>query len=657
MTAVAALALELRGMLRTPGIRSLSEFAEAEIVVPDGPLEGRRFRLDRHPAARLLFAEIDSGRWRRVFWTGPNQDGKTFLLSIVLCWLLFERRETVVYGVPTLDMSADKWRVLLAVIRASRYRDELPTSGAGSRGGEVTAIEFRCGPVLRFMTGGGDDQSRSAFTSRNLCVTEADGFDEVGGSSREGDKFTQLVKRTLAFGPDARVLAECTVSTEQGRVWQEYQRGSASRIAMPCPHCGAYVTPEREHLHGWQTAESEDAAADAAAVHCPDCGAAWTEAERIAANGRAVLVHRGQEVAPDGTVTGPPPPTKTLGFRWTAVNAVLRPGRLADVAREEWAAKRAPDEDLADRNLCQMQWVLPAKPAKADVSGLDAFVIIRRTLGEKFGRGVCPPDTQAVTVAADVGKRLVHWAAIAWRPNATPHVVDYGRFDVPSDELGEEPAILLALRDWRDELTGWKCGDRILRPTFAFVDAGNWQDTILQFVAESGPPFFGTKGYGTGQRREGSYRRDTGSTVVWTKDGYGLVRLQDGREYVEVSADRWKTWLHARVRTPLGQDGALTLFHGTDPNEHVSYAKHLTAERQVEQFDPKRGTVTTWQAVSRNNHWLDATVLACVAGHEAGVRLIEPAAPPAAAPVTAVREPDRERPASSNWATGHRGRY
>jgi hypothetical protein len=30
------------------------------------------------------------------------------------------------------------------------------------------------------------------------------------------------------------------------------------------------------------------------------------------------LVHRGQEVAPDGTIVGDLPPTKTLGFRWSA---------------------------------------------------------------------------------------------------------------------------------------------------------------------------------------------------------------------------------------------------------------------------------------------------------------------------------------------------
>ena len=31
-------------------------------------------------------------------------------------------------------------------------------------------------------------------------------------------------------------------------------------LALPCPHCQAWVSPEREHLTGWQGAESQAAA-------------------------------------------------------------------------------------------------------------------------------------------------------------------------------------------------------------------------------------------------------------------------------------------------------------------------------------------------------------------------------------------------------------
>src|SRR4051812_24886925 len=134
--AEASLVRELSARMRTPRLRTLSEFAEREIVIPDGPFAGRRFRLDRHPVARLLFEELT--RWRRAFVTGPNQDGKSLLGFVIpAMYLLFERRETVILGVPTLEMAEDKWNVdILPVIKASRYAKYLPARGKGSKQGQ-----------------------------------------------------------------------------------------------------------------------------------------------------------------------------------------------------------------------------------------------------------------------------------------------------------------------------------------------------------------------------------------------------------------------------------------------------------------------------------------------------------------------------------------
>lgn len=647
--AESAFALQLGSAMRTPRLRTLSEFAEQEIIVPDGPFDGRRLRLDRHPVGRLLLDELGSGRWQRAFITGPNQDGKSLMGFVIpTLYLLFERRETVVMGVPTEKMVDDKWsKDLRPVIRASRYRDLLPESGAGSRGGTPTAVEFRNGVTLRFMTGGGDDQSRSSYTTPNLVVTETDGFDEVGSSSREGSKFAQLERRTLAFVDRARVIAECTVSTESGRTWQEYQNGSRGRIALKCPHCSSWVTPEREHFSGWQDAASDVEACEKAALACPECGELWTNEQRLAANRNAVLAHRGQEVAPDGTVTGPLPPTNTLGFRWTVVNSILNPNRLASVGGIEWRARRATDEDAAERDVRQSQWALPAKPAKEDLSKLDAFAIMTRRMNGAW-RGTVPELAQFITVAADVGKRLCHWAAIAWLPNATPHILDYGRLEVPCEMMAEEEAILLALRAWRDSLaTGWKRNGADIVPVLKFVDSGDWQSTILAFVAESGPGWFATKGFGSTQRRSGAYKRDTGSKVVGVGDHYNLIELPTRQQQLEINVDHWKSWIHARLQTPIGRPGALTLF---DSNDHLGFAKHLTAEKRVEEFVPGEGTVTKWIQVSRNNHWLDATVYAAVAGHAAGARLIgEQTAEPKSEP-----KPESD---SSNPLTNYRGRW
>lgn len=501
------LAGEWSRRMRSPRVRSLCQFSEEEIIVPTGPYRDRPFKLARHPAPRLLFPEIDSGRWRRVIVTGPNQDGKSLIGFVIWAlWVLFELRETLILGAPSIDLVSDKWRDdLLPVIKASRYRTLLPTSGKGSRDGDAVRFDFKNGVDLRFMTGGGRDYARAGKASQYLAITEMEGFDVVGGASREGTKFDQLQRRTLAFGDDARIVGESTVGTEAGRTWQEYQAGTQSRIALPCPHCGAFVTPEREHLKGWQEAATDAEARRSCFIACPECGAAWTNDERLDANDRAVLVHKGQSVEPDGTITGDVPDTDTLSFRWTCVNSTLRPERMSMVGGLEWAALRSDKSDEAERDIRQSQWALPAKPKVKDLSGLDVAKIAQRVI-PGLGRGICPAETRFVTVACDIGKYVCHWTAIAWRDGATPHICDYGVLEVNPQEMGEERGILIALRQFRDGrlAEGFMLSDRTrqehteegeagpakdeprIYPTMRAFDAGNWQDTVLAFAAESG---------------------------------------------------------------------------------------------------------------------------------------------------------------------------
>lgn len=671
-----ALLRDIADVLRVRPIRTISRFAEDEIVLPTGPFHHQRFRLSRNPVARLLFVELESGRWRRVFVTGPNQDGKTLLgFVIVVMYILFELREPVILGVPSLNVVNDKWKVdLRPVIKASRYAEYLPKTGAGSKDGESVLFEFGNGASLRFMTAGGDDQSRASFTSPNVVVTETDGFDKVGGSSREGDKFSQLERRTLAFTDASRLIAECTVSFEKGRTWREIKEGSDSRIALKCPRCGEWVTPERDNFTGWQEAKTESEACRRAVIRCPECGQPWTNAERIEANHNALLVHKGQQVV-DDHVAGGLPDTPTLGFRWNVVNSVMNPGRLARVGGIEWKAQRDPDEETAVRDVLQSQWATPARPPKEDVHALDYQRIMQRVL-PKHPRGMLPDDTEWVTVGVDCQKRLLYWVVIAWRPNATPHVPIYGTVEVPCEVMSQEAALKAALHDlFKDEIEpGWPLlsGGRRYQ-TFSFVDEGNWTSTVRESCIELGiPGVYSVKGFGVLQRRTGQAKRDTGTKVLQVGENYNLLQSARGEQFIEVNVDKWKSFLHSRVTTPLGKPGAFTFYDPSvspfstpdrrsvvmpgNPAEHLSFAKHLCAEKQVMDFDAREGTVIRWEAISRNNHDLDASMLASVAGHAAGVRLLQ-APPPADEQQHGSNSFDQQggSPDGTNWATAHEG--
>jgi hypothetical protein len=551
---------------------------------------------------------------------------------IPILYHLFEIAETVILAAPTTPIAMDKWkRDLLPAIRSSRYAHLLPTKGAGSGGGEFEEIEFGNGAVLRIMTAGGDDQARSNYTTRIVCVTETEGFDEVGESSREADKFAQIEARSNAFGDRAITYAECTVSNETGRTWTEYTGGTASQILMRCPHCRSLVRPEREHLVGWKGVETDVEAKQSARLCCPGCGVMWSELDREAAMRGATVIHRGQTLK-DGEIQGKPAETETLGFRWTAANNLLVP--IGVVGRKEWLAARAPDEETANRELSQFFWATPPKADGAgNAGGLETADIVSRA--GRLGRGEIPETASALIIGVDVGKWVCHWVATAFTRQSdgavNPHVVDYGRFDVPTADMKEEDAIRVALRNFRDGLARelFLKLKAVVPGTFpvrlGVVDAGYKQDIAMAFAGESAATeqmpwgWAAAKGQGVRQYGQGG-ERPPGSAKLAAGEAWEAWQFPDRTaQLIEHRADHWKGFVHTALSTPLGASGCMSLFAASNPGEHLTLARHLLAEKATEEFVPGKGMVRRWVAKSRQNHFLDALAYTCLGASLAGI--------------------------------------
>jgi len=548
---------------KAPIVRPISQWVEEELRLPNGPFSGERYKHHRHPASRLWFDAIGSGKWTRFAALAPTQNGKTYMCYVApVLYHLFEIGETVVVGLPSLDMAKDKWKQdFLPVIEASRYRNLLPENGEGSRGGQVkSSITFGNGATLRFMTAGGDDKSRSAFTSRVVAITEVDGMDEASGTSREADKIEQIEGRTMAFGRmGKRVYLECTVSIEKGRIWQEFSNGTKSRIMRPCPHCGAYVCPERENLQGWEDAESEEQAAKLAYFACPKCSGRWGEAERSQAAERAVLVHRGQEVTKEGQIVGEAPQTQTLGFRWSAIDNPF--ATIADLGASEWMAKRSADKENAEKKQRQFIWALPHDPDVLDLNPLETSEVQARRCSTK--QGIVPEGAIGVVVGVDTGKRALHWWAKAVQPAGGGSVIEYGIQPVDSAKLGTYRALKTSLGTLRKYLEqGWQTTrGTVMRPAQVWIDSGYFEhtDAVYEFCAEANAGLMPgkeryrpSKGYGEGQRLAGNYAAPNQKTrdVVYVGREFYVSRVRrngkllPGVLLVHINADHWKSELH-----------------------------------------------------------------------------------------------------------------
>lgn len=600
---------------RPARLRSVGEWAEAELILPSGPAEGLRYRLNRVPYARLLLNEL--GKWQRQVITGPTQSGKSLNAFVLLIlYYVFEVKVDVVVGVPDLGMAGVKWeKDIKPLIEASRYRHLIPRKGPGSQGGKPVLIKFLNGKTIEFKGGGGNDKQRAGSTGKVLLITETDGLDEVSKSSKEGqNKIDQLEGRVKSFGLDGLVSMECTVTTDTGRTWQEYIRGTQSRIACKCVHCGHYVSPEREHLVGWDTADNVIDAGLKAAFSCPDCGELINDAQRRQMNQDSVLVHRGQEITPEGQIVGDPPKTDTLGFRWSAFNNLLTPIEI--LGREEWTAERAENPVAAEIRLKQQVWCIPANEEKKSKDPL-TIPIVRGSDAKYFGRlnrrkmWERPEWCEWITAHVDIGLRVLNWSVNAHGSKGIRDVIAYGATATEQpDQIGAEEAILLGLHRVREII------ERNCDLTLGLVDCGyqgnkkekNPRRVAYEFVLSCGSHWQGAIGLPAWNRRAESDECEpslNGDPWYFSMQDY----LSQTLWIVDFDPNHFKHAINSSyLIIPQDKDqnrvaGSVTLF-GADPKAHNDFAVQMNNERF--EIDHKTGK-SKWVRHG-HNHFMDNEV-------------------------------------------------
>jgi len=610
----------VRRYARVSPLRSIRQFAEQDVVIPDGDYKGQLFRCHRQPSHGLWFNEIDSGRWSRFAFVACQQSGKTLAGYVIpIMYHAFEVQETVIVGLPTMDIAKDKWEVdIKPAIEASRYAELLPRSGGGSRGGTPELITLRNGVNLKFMSGGGGDEKRSAFTSRVLVVTEADKLDEVGGTSDENTKLRQMEGRTRFFGNRKRVYLECTVSEETGRIWQEWMNGSAGLVHVPCHSCGEYVAPEREHFVGWQDA-IEEIDAEESRFSCPACGIVWPEEIRKRQLKNAAVLHKGQRFE-NGSIVGDLPKTRTCGFRYSAAT-----NAFADVAMigvDEWKAKRAIDEDLAGRELLQWTWAWPPAPRTIDVEPLSVEAVENRQHG--LPRMIAPSDTLRIVAGVDARKEQLEWFIVAETTGGRVLCIDFGYTKVQTG-IPETQALILAVAETRDRFDyGYRVEGRAESERqsvdLTLLDC-HWNTDALYEACRACPTWMPAMGFGY-KKHKATYNapKHRGGTVTKLGDGWYFVateRVFGGKmrrfEVTHNNADQWKLRLHRALSVDVNHPQALLLPKESKPGTRRELAKQLTAEKQESVYEKGKGQVLKWVTQYHKNHWLDAAYMSLVA--------------------------------------------
>lgn len=260
-----------------------------------------------------------------------------------------------------------------------------------------------------------------------------------------------------------------------------------------------------------------------------------------------------------------------------------------------------------------------------------------------------------ITVGLDLGKFWSHWVKIAWFGNATGVIIDYGILETPglqanTPEKAIEIALLKSLLQWRTDILADN------PPAFCLVDSGDYSAAVYEFVRQvNGNPFAASKG------SPKFFMGTASDTRRHFSECYASHQPEERLWLYNVNSEYWKNWVHERFSTPTFSDqqqfndGTLSLFASPDAKKHLTFSHHIVAEERRELFVEGKGLVRKWVAVSKNNHWLDATALACCAAGVMGVRLIPRTSaivPPAAKPAKPrLPQPanDRFRKREGGW--------
>jgi phage terminase large subunit GpA-like protein len=172
----------------------------------------------------------------------------------------------------------------------------------------------------------------------------------------------------------------------------------------------------------------------------------------------------------------------------------------------------------------------------------------------------------------------------------------------------------------------WKRDDgAVMRVGLCFVDQGWLTDVVHQYCRQSkyAALLMPARGHGitASQKPISEYDRKRGDRIGHHWWVPGVARRRPLR-HVEVDTNYWKSFVHERLGTAMGDPGCLSVF-GRKAVQHRLFAEHVTAEYRV-RTEGRGRTVDEWKLPGHkpDNHWFDCVVGCAAAASMLGVEHI-----------------------------------
>jgi len=564
---------ERRVFARRPDV-PVSVWAAENVIMPDGPFSGARYRRDVNPYLVGIMDTWGRREVREVIVCGAPQIGKTALLDACLCYSVANRPGPRMLAMPDDDtLNRIVEAKLLPMIRRTRPVRDL------FRRAKADKISFTDGTAI-YLTSAASSSQRASISVQDLFLDEEALFTSYAG---KGDPVLDLLERTRSYAWKAKILRiSKPVGDDSTSIHADLARMDEVRhFRVVCPSCGTMqeMLPER--------IVTENGVKDPVRIRrerlgrysCPHCRWHWTDAARDRAVGLG-------EWAADAPVTNP----ARVGF--------VLPAYLSSmVSLSEVAAAKAELNTTDDAKLHQAYANGILAQPFTPVLSKSAPEKVLELVDKDLPKGVIPDGYKAVTIGIDMQRVGFWYVACAWTGRLDCAIIDYGRLL----DWAEVHAIVFN-REWSvqgtdDSVPAWRAA---IDTGGGTAEGGSISRTeeCYDFLIKTGMTgvLYGTKG---------ASRRTVTPVQRSILERFPSRRqtITGGLPLFLVDTDHFKSWATSRMSADSRQPLRL----------HAQCEESLARQLTAEQLVLERGR-RVWKAVRRDNHYFDCLCLnfACV---------------------------------------------
>ncbi len=228
----------LASVLRPEEDLTISQWADRNMVLPDGSNEAGRFNTSNVPYQKEIMDAITDICVRKVTVMSSAQVGKTTIILCGIGYYIDHEPSTQLMVLPTLSLGEkfSKTRLAPMVRDIPALRGKIAPAKSKDSDNTILFKQYVGGYIV--ISGANSPASLSSMPIRVIWMDEVDRYPASAGG--EGDPVTLAEKRATTFWNKKYIKTSTPTISGESKIEKEYLDGSMEEWCVKCPCCGTF---------------------------------------------------------------------------------------------------------------------------------------------------------------------------------------------------------------------------------------------------------------------------------------------------------------------------------------------------------------------------------------------------------------------------------